>query len=136
MPRRQIWLQPAMRMRCGCRWKSERLLTMQALNHPMISRIIMKPTRLLALSVLACAFSACSTFHKVTDATLGVFKPKKSPANVEAAMAEPLPPAAENSTSAVMYVDINKSRRKVVIQLDPVTAPKAVANFKKLVNAG
>lgn len=96
----------------------------------------MNPTRLLALSVIACALSACSTFHKVTDATMGVFKSKKGPENVEAAVAEPLPPAAENSVTAVMYVEINKSRRKVVIQLDPANAPKAVANFKKLVNAG
>jgi cyclophilin family peptidyl-prolyl cis-trans isomerase len=96
----------------------------------------MKPTRLLTLSVLACAFSACSTFHKVTDKTIGVFKSKPHPENVEAAMAEPLPPAAENSTTAVMYVDINKNRRKVVLQLEPSIAPKAVANFRKLANAG
>jgi cyclophilin family peptidyl-prolyl cis-trans isomerase len=96
----------------------------------------MKPTRPLTLCILACSLSACGTFHKVSDKTLGFFKGKPAPANVEGAVAEPLPPAAENSATAVMYVDINKSRRKVVIQLDPATAPKAVANFKKLVNAG
>jgi cyclophilin family peptidyl-prolyl cis-trans isomerase len=96
----------------------------------------MKPTRLLTLSIFACAFSGCTAFHKVTDKTLGVFKSKPRTENVEAAIAEPLPPAVENSATAVMYVEINKSRRKVVLQLDAANAPKAVANFKKLVNAG
>ena len=97
----------------------------------------MKPTRLLALSVFVCALSACNTFHKVTDKTIGVFKSKPRPADTaQTSVAEPLPPAAENSTTAVMYVEIGKSRRKVVLELDPVTAPRAVANFKKLVNAG
>lgn len=98
----------------------------------------MKPTRLLPLSLLAFAFafSACSTFHKVTDKTMGLFKSKPKAEAVEPNVAEPLSPAAESSTSAVMYVDINGSKRKVVIQLDPVVAPKAVANFKKLATAG
>jgi cyclophilin family peptidyl-prolyl cis-trans isomerase len=95
----------------------------------------MNPTRVLALSLFACALSACSTYHKVADATMGVFKGKQPPPE-EVNVAEPLPPAAESSGSVVMTVEINKQKRKVVIQLDAATAPKAVANFKKLVNAG
>jgi len=95
----------------------------------------MNPTRVLALSLLACALSACRTYHKVADATLGVFKGRQPPPE-EVNVAEPLPPAAESSGSVVMTVEINKQKRKVVIQLDAATAPKAVANFKKLVNAG
>ena len=46
-----------------------------------------------------------------------------------------MPPAAQIHDNAVMYVDINGSKRKVVIALDPAVAPKAVANFKKLIGA-
>jgi len=97
---------------------------------------MMKPLRLLALTLTVLAFSSCSTFNKVTDKTIGFFKGKDKPQDPEAVEAEPLPPAAQIHDNAVMYVDINGSKRKVVIALDPRVAPKAVANFKKLVNAG
>lgn len=96
----------------------------------------MNPTRLLALPVIALALSACGTFHKVTDKTMGFFKGKDAPQSEVTAVADPLPPAAESSSSAVMTVEINGQKRKVVIQLDAATAPRAVANFKKLSNAG
>ncbi len=95
----------------------------------------MNPTRVLALPLLAIALNACSTYHKVADATMGVFKGGQ-PQPEEVNAAEPLPPAAESGSSAVMTVEINKQKRKVVLQFDAATAPKAVANFKKLVNAG
>lgn len=95
-----------------------------------------KTLRLLALSVTVLTFSSCNTFNKVTDKTLGFFKGKEQPKDPEAQIAEPVPPAAQYHNTAVMYVDINGSKRKVVIELDPVAAPKAVANFKKLANSG
>lgn len=106
---------------------------MRGRNRPVIYD--MNPTRLLALPLLALALSACSTYHKVADATMGVFKGKQPPPE-EINVAEPLPPSAESSGSAVMTVDISGQKRKVVIQFDSATAPKAVANFKKLTNAG
>ena len=97
---------------------------------------MMKPFRLLALTAAAAAFSSCSTFNKVTDRTIGFFKGKEEPRDPEAVAAEPAPPAAMANNTAVMYVDLGGSKRKVVIALDESAAPKAVANFKKLANAG
>ncbi len=96
----------------------------------------MKLLRLLVLPVLVLAFSSCNTFNKITDKTIGVFKGKPQPANPEVEAVEPVVPAAQAHDTAVMYVDVNGSKRKVVIQLDPAIAPKAVANFKKLANTG
>lgn len=96
---------------------------------------MMKLFRLLTLSSAALAFTSCSTFNKITDKTIGVFKSKDQPAETETTV-EPAPPAAMANNAAVMYVDVNGSKRKVVIELDPSVAPKAVGNFKKLVNAG
>jgi cyclophilin family peptidyl-prolyl cis-trans isomerase len=95
-----------------------------------------KPLRLLVLSVAALTVCSCSTFNKVTDKTLNIFRGKQKPADPEAVAEDAQPPAAQYHNAAVMYVDVNGSRRKVVIELDPSVAPKAVANFKKLVNAG
>jgi len=96
-----------------------------------------KPLRYLALTVTVLAFSSCATFNKVTDKTIGLFKGKDKPEDPEApAAVEPAPPAVELHDTAVMYVDIHGSKRKVVIELDPAVAPKAVANFKKLANDG
>jgi cyclophilin family peptidyl-prolyl cis-trans isomerase len=78
----------------------------------------MKLFRLLALSITALAFCSCSTFNKITDKTIGVFKGKEKPEDPEAVAFEPAIPAAQVHDTAVMYV------------------AKAVANFKKLVNAG
>lgn len=97
---------------------------------------MMQPFRLLALTVMVLAVTSCSTFHKVTDKTIGFFKGKDKPQDPEAAVVEQGPPAAHIHDTAVMYVDINGSKRKVVIALDSAAAPKAVANFKKLVHAG
>lgn len=97
---------------------------------------MMKPLRLLALGSAVLAMTACSTFNKVVDKSLGIFKGKERRQDPEVVAAAPLPPAAQSHNTAVMYVDVGKSKRRVVIQLDPATAPKAVANFKKLVNAG
>lgn len=98
---------------------------------------MIKPLRLLALTATAAVlFSSCSTFNKVTDNTIGFFKGKDKPEDPEAVVVESAPPAALIHNTAVMYVDLNGSKRKVVIALDPGAAPKAVANFKKLVNAG
>ena len=96
----------------------------------------MKLFRLLVLSVTVFAFSSCSTVNKITDKTLGVFKGKPRAEDPEAVAFEPVIPAAQAHDTVVMSVDINGSKRKVVIQLDAATAPKAVANFKKLVNTG
>jgi peptidyl-prolyl cis-trans isomerase B (cyclophilin B) len=96
---------------------------------------MMMPFRLLAVSVaLTCC--SCSTFNKVTDKTLNFFKGKEKPQDPEAVAVEPVLPAAQYHNTAVMFVDVGGSKRKVVIELDPTVAPKAVANFKKLANAG
>lgn len=97
---------------------------------------MMKLFRLLTLASAALAFCSCSTFNKITDKTIGVFKSKEEPVEAEAAAPEPVLPGAMANNAAVMYVDINGSKRKVVIELDAATAPKAVSNFKKLANAG
>lgn len=96
----------------------------------------MKLLRPLVLSIAVLAFNSCSTFNKITDKAIGVFKSKPQPADPETVAFEPVVPAAQAHDTAVMYVDVNGSKRKVVIQLDAATAPKAVANFKKLVNTG
>ncbi len=97
---------------------------------------MMKPSRLLALSLATLACCSCSTFNKVTDKTLGFFKGKEKPKDPAAEVAEPVPPGARFHNTAVMYVDVSGVKRKVVVELDPVVAPKAVANFKKLAGAG
>lgn len=97
---------------------------------------MMQPLRLLALTLTVLALSSCGTFHKVTDKTLGFFKGSDQPAEVLPGPDDPVPPAALIHNTAVMYVDVNGAKRKIVIALDPAVAPKAVANFKKLVTSG
>ncbi len=95
---------------------------------------------LLALSAAALLLSSCSTVNKALDRGLNVFRSQeKSPDS--SAPASPDGPAAlaqENSpyNTALMLVEFNGVKRKVVFQLNPKVAPKTVANFKKLASSG
>lgn len=95
---------------------------------------------LLALSAAAILLSSCSTVNKALDRGMNVFRGKeKTPEEAAAAVAEGKPaalPARSQSNTALMLVEINGVKRKVVIQLEPSVAPKTVANFKKLANDG
>ena len=99
--------------------------------------------RLLLSVSLAAAIPSCSTVGKAlntaADKTLNVFRPK-APAEEEADPAAEGAPAPDRPgpaySTAVMIVDINGNRRKVVMELRPDIAPKTVANFQKLVNKG
>jgi peptidyl-prolyl cis-trans isomerase B (cyclophilin B) len=92
----------------------------------------------LALSVAALALSSCSTVNKAIDRGMNVFRGKeKSPEEIAAARSADgtvVPVSASNT--ALMIIEINGEKRKVVIQLNPADAPKTVANFKKLASEG
>lgn len=95
---------------------------------------------LLALSAAAILLSSCSTVNKAVDRGMNVFRGKEKTAEeLATAAAEGKPaglPARSQSNYALMLVEINGVKRKVVIQLEPGVAPKTVANFKKLANDG
>ena len=90
----------------------------------------------------ACTLASCSTINKTLDRTMSVFKPdapatEDAATTGDAAAATPAGPVSRaNYNTAVMTVDINGTRRKVIIELRPDLAPATVANFKKLVNSG
>ncbi len=87
-------------------------------------------------AVVALGMVSCSTVNNTLDSAMSLFKSK--------AAADEAGPAVEGSGSvtranyntAVMMLDLNGARKKVVIELRPDLAPKTVANFKKLVNVG
>jgi cyclophilin family peptidyl-prolyl cis-trans isomerase len=95
----------------------------------------------IALLAAATLLPSCSTVNNAIDRGMSVFRGKeKSPEEITAQATER---AATNGTTirsasntALMVVEINGVKRKIVIQLNPATAPKTVANFKKLTNAG
>ena len=95
---------------------------------------------LLALSAVALVFSSCSTVNNALDRGMNVFRGKeKTPEEIAAAAAEGKPvvlPGQSQFNTALMLVEINGVKRKVVIQLNPQDAPKTVANFKKLASEG
>lgn len=98
--------------------------------------------RFLLVASAATALSSCGTVSKAVntaaDKTMGIFRPK-APAEDEAAPQGTTNPADLKPglayDHAVMVVDINGGRRKIVMELRPDIAPKTVANFQKLVNA-
>lgn len=92
----------------------------------------------LALSAAALALSSCSTVNTAIDRGMNVFRGKeKSPEEIAAARsADGTVVPASSSNTALMIVEINGEKRKVVIQLNPADAPKTVANFKKLASEG
>ncbi len=95
---------------------------------------------LLALSAVALVFSSCSTVNNAIDRGMNVFRGKeKTPEEIAAAAAEGKPvvlPGQSQFNTALMLVEINGVKRKVVIQLNPQDAPKTVTNFKKLSSEG
>ena len=95
---------------------------------------------LLALSITALALSSCTTVNNALDRGMNVFRGReKTPEEMTAAAAERAPAGTVNSSRsnyALMLVEINGVKRKVVIQLNPAVAPKTVANFKKLAGEG
>jgi cyclophilin family peptidyl-prolyl cis-trans isomerase len=101
------------------------------------------------LVAAAFALSSCSTVNNAIDRSMNVFRGKPqatpeeavavNPDGTPAAAAAPVAPKVKGDlrwNTVVMTVDINGVSRKVVIRLNPETAPKTVANFKKLVNQG
>lgn len=96
---------------------------------------------LLALSAAAILLSSCSTVNKALDRGMNVFRGKDKTPEELAAIAEaegkpPVLPSRSQSNTALMIVEINGVKRKVVIDLNPNVAPKTVANFKKLAGDG
>lgn len=96
---------------------------------------------LLALTAAALVLSSCSTVNKAVDRGMNVFRGKEKTAEELAAQAEAegkpaTLPARSQSNIALMIVEINGVKRKVVIELKPDLAPKTVANFKKLAGDG
>lgn len=101
-----------------------------------------------ALVAAAFALSSCSTVNNAIDRSMNVFRsqPKQPEETVAAVNPDGTPAAAAPAApkvkgdlrwnTVIMTVDINSVSRKVVIRLNPETAPKTVANFKKLVNEG
>ena len=94
----------------------------------------------LALSAAAIILSSCSTVNNAIDRGMNVFRGKeKTPEEIAATAAERAPAGTvitSRSNYAVMIVEINGVKRKVIIQLNPGIAPKTVANFQKLAAAG
>jgi cyclophilin family peptidyl-prolyl cis-trans isomerase len=91
---------------------------------------------ILALSAAAILLTSCSTVNQAIDRGMSVFR-AKSPSQEETNPdAAPGTPARAQSDIALMIVEVNGIKRKVVIELKPGTAPKTVANFKKLVGKG
>ncbi len=93
----------------------------------------------LSLTLLLCGaatLTSCSTVNNTLDRAMMALKPKAADSAdaTDAAAAAPLSRA--NYNTAVMTVDINGTRRKIIIELRPDLAPATVANFKKLVNTG
>lgn len=95
---------------------------------------------LLALTAAAFVLTSCSTVNKALDRGMNVFRGKEKTAEeLAAAAAAGQPaglPARSQSNIALMIVEVNGVKRKVVIQLEPDVAPKTVANFKKLAGDG
>jgi cyclophilin family peptidyl-prolyl cis-trans isomerase len=96
---------------------------------------------ILALTAAAVILSSCSTVNKAVDRGMNVFRGKDKTAEELAVIAESegkpaALPARSQSNTALMIVEINGVKRKVVIQLKPELAPKTVANFKKLAGEG
>ena len=93
---------------------------------------------ILALSAAAILLTSCSTVNNAIDRSMNVFRGKSQtqegtdPGSSDA----PGTAARAQSNTALMIVEINGIKRKVVIELKPGTAPKTVANFKKLVSKG
>lgn len=112
-----------------------------------------------ALAAAAIVLSSCSTVNTAIDRSMNVFrgKPKAAaeeplPADAPGAPATPAPgpssapgpstapvsaeaaPVNARWNHAVMMVEVNGTRRRVVIELKPDAAPKTVANFKKLIS--
>ncbi len=94
----------------------------------------MKLTLLAALCATALAMCSCKTIDRAGDAVLNTFR--GNPKTAEEIADTSLPAASVNHNTAVMTLNVLGAKRRVVIQLDPQLAPKTVANFKKLVNAG
>lgn len=91
---------------------------------------------LVALSAAALLLSSCSTVNKALDRGLNVFRSQeKSPAATPDSPAASAPEVSQYNT-ALMLVEFNGVKRKVVFQLHPEVAPKTVANFKKLATSG
>jgi cyclophilin family peptidyl-prolyl cis-trans isomerase len=96
---------------------------------------------ILALSAAAILLTSCSTVNNALDRGMNVFRGKeKTPEEIAAAANERAAttgaPVRSTSNTALMIVEINGVKRKVVIELNPEVAPKTVANFKKLANDG
>ena len=95
---------------------------------------------ILALSAAAFALSSCTTVNNAIDRGMNVFRGKeKTPEEMAAAAVERAPAGTvipTTANSALMIVEINGVKRKVVIQLHSDVAPKTVANFKKLAGEG
>ena len=94
---------------------------------------------LLALSAAALVFSSCSTVNNALDRGMNVFRGREKTPEEMAAATERAPAGTvitSRSNSALMIVEINGVKRKVVIQLNPEVAPKTTENFKKLAGAG
>jgi len=96
---------------------------------------------ILALSAAAIFLTSCSTVNNAIDRGMNVFRGKeKTPDEIAAAATERAAangaPVRSTSNTALMIVEVNGVKRKIVIQLNPEVAPKTVANFKKLTNDG
>lgn len=85
---------------------------------------MMKLRRFLCLTVAAFGCVSCSMLKKSNDTGDAAGPPEKEAA------------APGDFNDAVMVVDVNGNKEKVIIHLRPDLAPKHVANFKKLVNQG
>ncbi len=93
---------------------------------------------LLVLTAAALALSSCSTVNKALDRGLNVFRgPDKTAESPDpGAPGSATLPENTNSNTALMLLEVNGVKRKVVFQLQPEVAPKTVANFKKLAASG
>lgn len=93
------------------------------------------PFRLtIVLAAAAMALPACKSVNKALDATIGVFEAKDRGAAEGGEESGGRPAATADYNTALLVVEVNGVRRKIVIELDPATAPRTVENFKKLVN--
>ena len=94
----------------------------------------------LALSSVTLLFTSCTTVNNALDRGMNVFRGKeKAPEEIAADAAGRFPAdtvVRSGSNTALMIVEINGVKRKVVIQLNPGIAPKTVANFRKLTADG
>lgn len=93
----------------------------------------------LVLSTLVLA--SCSTVNTALNKTMGVLGMGKGEPAAEVTAdgsAAPVPQRGlrVESNTVLMVLDINGTKRKVVIELDAAAAPKHVANFKKNVRSG